>query len=162
MHESVMNFVRRSVERHDVGNASPVLEVGGYDVNGSVRQFFSGGYVSIDMRDGPGVDVVMNAHELGKHYDGIFEVVVCTEMLEHDDDPFLSLANMWTALKPGGLLILTCRGYDERGCFPVHDYPDDLWRFSVQGIERMLSAWHVIGIGPDPEAPGVFAEARRV
>src|ERR1700747_2459775 len=149
-----------------------VLEVGSLNVNGSARKFFTGRYFGTDMREGPGVDLVCNAHALmpplgslkgppaGRNYD----VVVCTEMLEHDDAPWDSILQMRLVIRDGGILLLTCRGYDERGCFPLHGYPEDLWRYSVQGVEALLRAfdWEPLELLADPQAPGVLAVARAV
>jgi SAM-dependent methyltransferase len=162
MHQSVMRFVEQVVADLDLASKD-VLEVGSLNVNGSVRRFFSGGsYVGVDMREGPDVDLVLNAHALYPHFASeSFDVVVSTEMLEHDDAPWISVLHMRDVIRSGGVLILTARGYDERGCFPLHSYPDDLWRFSVEGVRVMLerARWNVVRAEQDPEAPGVFAVA---
>ena len=77
-----------------------ILEVGSYDVNGSVRPLFSraGSYVGVDFRPGPGVDLTMNAHCL-KFPDRSFDLVISTEMLEHDDQFWVSLQEMGRVLK---------------------------------------------------------------
>jgi hypothetical protein len=163
MHPSVLRFVQGQVQLHELAERS-VLEVGSLNVNGSPRGFFSGPYKGVDMRAGPGVDEVVNAHDLSDQ-DGIpeggWDVIVCTEMLEHDDVPWVSLREMHAVCQEDGYLLLTCRGYDRRGCFPVHAYPMDFWRFSCDGISALLSwaGWHPIFIQADPEAPGVFAVA---
>lgn len=161
MHASVMWYVGKMIEYLDIKNDS-VLEVGSYDVNGSVRGLFAGEFVGSDMRAGPGVDVVAPAADL-PFDDKRFDVVVSTEMLEHDTLPWLSIAEMVRVVRPGGVLILTARGYDERGCFPVHDFPADHWRFSVGGMVAMLEHLGLQGVDAraDPEAPGVFACAKR-
>src|ERR1700741_1662508 len=101
------------------------LEVGSLNVNGSPRSLFSGKYYGVDMRPGPDVDVVVNAHDLWRVFpDQHFDVVVSAEMLEHDDAPWKSISEMRRVVREGGFLLLTCRGYDERGCFPLHSYPD--------------------------------------
>lgn len=158
MHPSVREFVTHTVDTWGLRDAS-VLEVGSLDVNGTVRDLFTGDYVGTDMRAGAGVDVVCDAHDLP--YGDEFGVIVCTEMLEHDSQPWVSLAKMHQAGRKDAHLILTCRGYDERGCFPLHDYPSDLWRFSGEGIEHLLghTGWTLVAVEPDPEAPGVFAHA---
>jgi hypothetical protein len=45
---------------------SRVLEVGSHDVYGTIRSCFGsvGDYVGIDLSPGPGVDLVLSAHEL--------------------------------------------------------------------------------------------------
>jgi len=162
MHPSVMEFIRYEVAALNLSERK-TLEVGSLNVNGSPRAYFTGEYLGVDMRDGPGVDRVCNAHDLSVESVGSFDVIVCTEMLEHDDAPWISLQEMVDVCRPGGYLLLTCRGFDARGCFPVHEYPHDLWRFSVAGIEALLTwaSWEILLVKTDPEAPGVFAVATR-
>jgi SAM-dependent methyltransferase len=159
MHRSVLDFIRVEVASRNLSDRS-VLEVGSLNVNGSARSYFSGEYWGVDMRPGSGVDEVLNAHDL-RDADGPFDVIVCTEMLEHDDAPWISLRQMAGACAPGGHLLVTARGYDHRGCFPVHGYPHDLWRFSCAGLEALLhhTGWQPELIKADPEVPGVFAIA---
>lgn len=86
-----------------------VLEVGSLDINGSVRQFFEEcDYFGIDLGPGPGVDLVIAAHELWMTE--TYDVVICSEALEHDRYWELSLEQMWTNLKSGGLFVFTCAG----------------------------------------------------
>lgn len=163
MHASVMAWAADQVDRHALAGLS-VLEVGSLDVNGSVRSLFSGEYLGVDMRDGPGVDQVVNAHALEAAFPPdrrAFDVVVSTEMLEHDAAPWVSVEQMRRVSRDDAWLLLTARGYDERGCFEVHDYPDDLWRFSVNGMRHLLArcGWRAVSVAADPECPGVLAVA---
>lgn len=162
MHQSVLDWCQSMADTYDLADKS-VLDVGSLDVNGSPRSIFTGKYHGLDMQGGPGVDEVGNAHNLILHT-GSWDVIVCTEMLEHDSLPWISLQEMRSAVKEGGYLILTTRGYDERGCFPVHGYPEDHWRYSVSGLTHLLvwSCWKPIEVVPDPEAPGVLSIARAV
>jgi SAM-dependent methyltransferase len=161
MHPSVMAFASEAVDHYALRDLT-VLEVGSYNVNGTVRDLFAGPYLGVDMRPGPGVDEVCNSRAL-RTLGRTFDVVVSTEMLEHDPLPWVSIRQMADVLHPGGILLLTARGYDERGCFPVHDYPDDLWRFSVEGIVHLLTGcgFDVLEAFSDPEEPGVFAVGRK-
>lgn len=162
MHPSVQNFVGAVVAEHQLAERS-VLEVGSLDVNGSVRSYFTGAYHGIDMREGPGVDQVLLASEVWVHYPLSYDVVLSTEVLEHDPEPWLSLASMMHATKPEGRLILTARGFDERGAFPVHGFPQDHFRYSVTGMTCLLerTGWTQVEVEKDPEFPGVFATALR-
>ncbi len=157
MHESVHSWVADTVAIDGLAGLS-TLEVGSLDVNGSVRQWFSGPYVGVDMRDGPGVDQVANAHEL-PFADASFDVVVSTEMLEHDTAPWLSLPEMGRVLKHGGHLLITARG---NGC-SVHDYPGDLWRFLPDSgpVLAELAGCEVIEVQEDALLPGIFLHAVR-
>jgi SAM-dependent methyltransferase len=133
------------------------------DVNGSVRGLFDGvtRYVGIDFREGPGVDRIMDAHHL-EFGDSEFDVVISTEMLEHDSAFWLSLQEMGRVLRLGGLLIITARG---NGFIP-HGYPHDYWRFMPQSVEHLLAlaGCEVLEALEDwqPGHPGIFALGRRV
>src|SRR5215510_8838114 len=125
MHQSVLEWVSGITRRYDFAGQE-VLEVGSLNINGSVRPFFEGAgtYTGIDLREGPDVDLVMNSHDL-QFPDESFDLVISTEMLEHDDRFWASLEEMGRVLKKEGLLIITARG---NGFMP-HEYPHDYWRF---------------------------------
>lgn len=168
MHESVMKWTAQVIKKHIAPlDGLIVLEVGSYNVNGSVRPLFdaSADYIGVDSREGPGVDVMMNAHDLynqGKAIgfsNNVIDVIVCTEMLEHDSDPFASMAEMGRVLKPQGHLIITARGNG----FPLHEYPDDHWRFMPSSFKILfeLAGCELIECKEDPQAPGVFGYGRK-
>jgi len=165
MHPSVMEWVSKKVEQYNL--AAPrncVLEVGSRNVNGSVRPIFNGvrQYVGVDLVAGPDVDVVLNAHQLTSGFVGrSFDVVVSTEMLEHDCEFWTSLTMMGEVLKPGGFLLLTARGNG----FWVHNYPADYFRFLPQSFHHLLSlaGCEVLEITEDwyPGHTGVFGLGRK-
>jgi SAM-dependent methyltransferase len=137
--------------------SKPTLEVGSLDVNGSVRGLFMGSYTGVDFRDGPGVDIVMNGHAL-TFPDRSFDVVVSTEMLEHDDAFWLSMAEMGRVLRPGGHLLLTTRGNG----FKRHGHPFDYWRFMPDSGALLmgLAGCHLLESVADPRDPGIFVHGR--
>lgn len=86
--------------------ALTVIEIGGRNVNGTVRDLFPGShYTAIDRVPGSGVDVVADGAtwKPPKQVD----VVVCCEVLEHTPTAEQIVANARQMLKPGGLLLLT-------------------------------------------------------
>lgn len=154
MHGSVMAWV----SAQSIGLGGRTLEVGSYDVNGSVRGLFPGEYVGVDMRPGPGVDIVATADAL-PFPDASFDVVVSTEMLEHDPSPWRSLAEMGRVLRPGGHLLLTTRGNG----FGEHLEPSDYWRFmpASRPLLLALAGCEPLVMDLDPEVPGVFVHGIR-
>lgn len=160
MHASVMAFVERKARVHEIVRGS-VLDVGSYDVNGNVRGLFGGArYVGIDMRPGPNVDRVVDAHDLVETFGPeSFDTVVCCEMLEHDPEFWTSLAQMGAVLKHGGRMLLTTRGIG----FPLHEYPDDLWRFTVSAGRRLgaIAGLVDVEVTEDMQAPGIFVDGRK-
>jgi O-antigen biosynthesis protein len=128
LHEQVLQFVK---------TAKPggyLLEVGSYDVNGSVRQVVDVS-IGIDIREGPGVDLVLDANDLVEHFgEGAFDSIVSAEMLEHCENWRGAINNMWGVLKDGGMLVLTA-------CAPGkgrHDYPADYWRFTPKDLAKIF------------------------
>jgi SAM-dependent methyltransferase len=162
MHPSCLEWVGQKVREWDLAHGQ-ILEVGSYDVNGTVRPHFDQRhYVGVDMQPGPGVDETAIATDL-PWGPSSFDVVVSTEMLEHCDRPWVAVAEMARVLRPGGYLILTARGYDERGCWEVHGYPEDFYRFSARAMETLLdlAGLRALEITTDPEGPGWFCLASK-
>lgn len=157
MHDSVMTWIAGQIAGHGLASRR-TLEVGSLDVNGSVRAMFAGEYTGIDMRPGPGVDVVGTADAL-PFDDASFDVVVSTEMLEHDPTPWLSLAEMRRVLRPAGHLLLTTRGNG----FGEHHEPSDYWRFMPESRRLLLelAGCELLDQALDPEVPGIFVHGVR-
>lgn len=104
MHKEALDFVRRN--RH----AIDVLEFGSYNVNGGVRELFAGcNFLGVDVRPGPGVDIVADAATFDSK-GRLFDVIVCTEVFEHAKDWRLIIAKSFYLLRDGGKLIITAAG----------------------------------------------------
>jgi len=86
-----------------------VIEIGSYDVNGGVRRIFDGAaeYVGVDLKTGPGVDVVSFGHNVTLP-DASFDAAVSGECFEHDPHWRDTFANMIRMTRPGGLVAFTC------------------------------------------------------
>lgn len=99
------------VEKHAPRDAQIILDIGGRDINGTTRPIFkdAGKYVSMDLYDGPGVDIVGDASK-PLLFPYLFDVVVCAEVFEHADTWPKIVENAFHALRPGGLFIATMAG----------------------------------------------------
>ena len=85
-----------------------VLEVGSLDINGSVRELFSGcDYTGVDLQLGPGVDLARQG-QLVDFPSGHFDTVISAECLEHNPYWRETLANMLRMARPGGLVLVSC------------------------------------------------------
>jgi len=63
-----------------------------------------------------------------------FDVVLCTEVLMHVDEPRRALQEIWRVLKPNGTLVLTTTFL-----YPTNEFPRDHWRFNHRGNRLMLT-----------------------
>lgn len=106
MHPAARAFVAHILQGTTWGR---VVEVGGRNINGSIRDLVHRQiYLSIDLEDGPEVDVVGDCRSWAPPWPA--DLVVCCEVLEHADDPKGVTAACVSYLTPGGRLVLTCAG----------------------------------------------------
>lgn len=155
MHESVLDFVKRSTRKLPAG--ARVLDVGSLDINGSAREVLpdAAEYVGLDLDPGPGVDIVGDAHELDQLLEtGSFDIVLCLEMLEHDSAPWLTVRQLARMVRPGGLVLISARGNG----FPEHN-PPDRWRFMRAGMLALLEDGGLVvrRMTGDPQVSGWLA-----
>lgn len=97
------------VEQFATDDPLSVLDIGGRNVNGSVRDLFpNADYTALDILPGEGVDIVANAASWTP--DRVYDLVVCTEVFEHTDEWLQILEVAAAACRPGGRIVLTMAG----------------------------------------------------
>lgn len=108
MHQAQRDFCTRVKENlPEYFSGVSVIDFGSLNINGDNRYLFNDYiYTGVDIGEGTNVDVVCRASQY-KPKEKV-DVVISTEMLEHDEQWKESLLNMVQVLKSGGLLILTC------------------------------------------------------
>lgn len=92
--------------------------------------------VSVDAKRGPGVDVVVDVHELTRAIaPATANAVICTSLLEHVTRPWLVVAQIAAVLVRGGVCLLTAP-------WQYNDHPDplDCYRFSPDGLRGLVGA----------------------
>ena len=154
-------FGAKSLAPDEVRGAA-VIEVGSYDVNGSLRPILQAwgplSYVGVDLVPGPGVDVVCPAEELAARFGAeSFDLVVSTEMVEHVRDWRAVFTNMMALCRPGGLVLVTTRSPG----YPYHAWPHDFWRYDEADMRTIFAGWDDVQVERDPSRPGVFVKARK-
>jgi SAM-dependent methyltransferase len=114
-------FVERVKQKYpEYFTGVKVLDCGSLDINGNNRiHFHISDYLGIDLHQGRNVDRVCRVHEFKG---GNFDVVISTEMLEHDKFWKESLAAMYSLLRDDGLLVITAAttGREEHGTYRHH------------------------------------------
>lgn len=119
-----------------------VLDIG---AGGSSYDRFFPNRISIDIDPKRNPDIVADAHDL-PFSDEEFEMILCTEVLEHLKDPRRAIAEMRRVLKRGGKVIVTTRFV-----YPIHDSPHDYWRFTKYGLEELFKEWEVVECAAETE-----------
>lgn len=86
---------------------------------------------TLDIAPAPGVDHVGTAEQtdLG---DGSFDLVLCTQVIEHTLDPYAAMRELFRVVRPGGYLLWTVPHI-----WFYHPHPTDNWRFTPEGVVRI-------------------------
>ena len=132
---SASNFAERYL---DVNDTLHILDVGSYDINGTLKEVFSSSnwkYIGMDIEDGPNVDVVYNNKGIFPFDDNSFDVVVSSSTFEHDTKFWITFSQMVRTTKNGGLIFI-----DTPSSGPIHKFPLDCWRFYPDAY-KALSDW---------------------
>jgi SAM-dependent methyltransferase len=107
--------------------------------------------IGLDIRPGPEVDVVGDAHNLPFENEK-FDNILCTEVLEHLHSPHLAIAEMRRVLKRGGKLILTARFI-----YPLHNIPNDYYRFTKYGLRYLFKEWEILDLKEEVDTQKTLA-----
>ena len=73
--------------------------------------------------------------------DDYFDMVVCTEVLEHTLNPFSAVKEIYRILKPGGLVFISTPFN-----FRIHGPLPDCWRFSEHGLRALLEEFEILSL----------------
>ncbi len=110
------------------------LQVAGQEDFADLRPLFPNkSFVGCDFRAGLGVDLVLDLREIALP-DETAGSILSFDTLEHVENPFQAISEMYRVLKPGGLLVIS-----SVMDFPIHDYPSDYWRYTPEAFKTILA-----------------------
>ena len=93
-------------------------------------------YRSLDIEERvAGVDFIADVMDMAPVEAGTFDVVLCSQVLEHVRDPALALSEIHRVLAPEGRLVLTVPFLSR-----LHEVPNDYFRFTEYGLRHLLEA----------------------
>lgn len=100
-------------------------------------------YVGVDIVPHPAADLVGRVEELPVE-DASFDVVLCTQVLEHCDDPARAVAELRRVTAPGGRVLASTHGVQV-----YHPSPHDFWRWTHSGLGRLFeegASWESVRV----------------
>jgi len=103
-----------------------------------------GEYVGVDPVH-PGAELKGSVEDLPVA-DGSFDVVLCSQVLEHCDDPDRAVRELRRVTAPGGRVLASTHGV-----MVYHPNPQDLWRWTHAGLERLFGRngeWSSLSVVP--------------
>ena len=102
-------------------------------------------YVGVDVVENPAADVHGSVEALPVP-DASFEVVLCTQVLEHTGDPDQAVAELYRVAAPGGRVLVSTHGVQV-----YHPAPEDHWRWTHSGLELLFlrnGPWRSVEVFP--------------
>jgi SAM-dependent methyltransferase len=135
-------WMRAEAERSD---GARVLDVGS-----GVKPYFpffepyAKEFVSVDIEN-PAADLQGAVEDLPVP-DASFDVVICNQVLEHCADPAQAVRELRRVVAPSGRVLASTHGVQV-----YHPAPDDLWRWTHAGLERLFADngdWRSVAVTP--------------
>jgi len=102
-------------------------------------------YIGVDPVDNPRAELKGAVEDLPVE-DGSFDVVLCSQVLEHCDDPAMAVSELHRVTAPGGRVLLSTHGVQV-----YHPSPADYWRWTHAGLEKVLrenAEWASVRVSP--------------
>jgi SAM-dependent methyltransferase len=89
-------------------------------------------YIGLDVVPTPSADVVGVVEEMPLD-SGRFDLVLCTQVLEHCDEPARAVSELRRVTAPGGRVLASTHGVQV-----YHPSPHDYWRWTHEGLARLF------------------------
>jgi SAM-dependent methyltransferase len=89
-------------------------------------------YVGVDVVENPAADLLGSVEALPVE-DASFDLVLCTQVLEHCDDPAQAVRELRRVTAPGGRVLASTHGVQV-----YHPSPQDYWRWTHAGLQRLF------------------------
>jgi len=136
-----------------------VVDIGGLDVNGTLRNFFverGMKYICIDMESHPSVDIVIKPGEKLTFENQSVDLIVSTSSFEHDPLFWMTFKEMCRIVKLGGFIYINA---PSNGVY--HCHPGDNWRFYADAGQA-LAYWSGVQISNEDIFPVKVLESFHV
>jgi len=137
--EDVSNFLKIGGEKFDSDGVT-VLDIAPQDHEGANPYFSKASVETLDIDTESGATYIAdlcsnNESIIPSNY---FDVVVCTEVLEHTLQPFDAVKEIQRILKPGGTALVSVP-YN----FRIHGPLPDCWRFTEHGLRALFKDFEI-------------------
>jgi SAM-dependent methyltransferase len=110
--------------------------------------FFAGvasEYLGVDVVENPAAELLGSVEALPVP-DGGFDLVLCTQVLEHCDDPAQAVRELRRVTAPGGRVLASTHGVQV-----YHPSPVDYWRWTHEGLRKLFddnASWLRLTVEP--------------
>ncbi len=143
--EFIRNGVKELIQKsskHDDYNIK-VLDIAPQVHNGAKEFFIKSQLFTLDIDKNSGADYIVDLCENNSSIipSDHFDLIICTEVLEHTLNPFDAVNEIYRILKPSGLAYVSTP-FNLR----IHGPLPDCWRFTEHGLRSLFRSFSNIEI----------------
>ncbi len=136
------HYLNQFIAESRDGIRGRTLEIGGLPLNRQrYRLAQAAPFVTVDLNENSGADVVGDVHDRSLFQPGSFDAILAFNVLEHCPDPRRVVDNVHAWLKPDGLFLCMVPNAQR-----VHGAPRDYWRPLPDGVASLVAAFQQIEI----------------
>jgi SAM-dependent methyltransferase len=132
--KSINDFICHNSKKYDYDGIR-VLDIAPQIHEGAKAYFKKAEIETLDIDPASDATYIADITQYNKNLKNeIFDVIVCTEVLEHTLDFFSAMEEIYRLLKFSGVLLLTVPFN-----FRIHGPLPDCWRFTEHGLRALLA-----------------------
>ncbi|MDD5673382.1 MAG: methyltransferase domain-containing protein [Chitinivibrionales bacterium] len=137
--KSVASFLRHCAKKYDFNGR--LLDIAPQDHAGASPFFRKATIETLDINPNSGATYILDLCKCNRHVitGGRFDLIVCTEVLEHTLNPFSAVKEINRLLKQGGLALISTPFN-----FRIHGPLPDCWRFTEHGLRALFAKFKII------------------
>ncbi len=134
VHETMIRFLREVAPKYASGD---LLDIGcGLKPYQSIFAPFVSKHIGVDLETSPHgtdrIDLIGSAYATNVAGESC-DVVLCSEVLEHLEEPLAAVKEMNRVLNPGGVAIVTVPFF-----WHIHEEPRDFYRYTEYGLRYLF------------------------
>jgi len=139
---NVSDFIKYQANIFDSSSVK-LLDIAPQDHAGARQFFIKSQLLTADINEKSGANYIIDICQNNEVNvpSATFDIIVCTEVLEHTLNPFAAINEIYRLLKHGGVLLMSTP-FD----FRIHGPLPDCWRFTEHGIKALLNDFETIEI----------------
>jgi ubiquinone/menaquinone biosynthesis C-methylase UbiE len=140
--KNVKEFLKQQANIYDSENLI-LLDIAPQNHNGAREYFNKSKIFTADINPKSGANYIVDICQNNSAIidDNKFDIVICTEVLEHTLNPFNAINEIYRITKKDGVLLLSTPFN-----FRIHGPLPDCWRFTEHGLRYLLNNFATIEI----------------
>jgi len=140
LRENIDRTVFNAAEKYDSPELR-ILDIAPQVHEGARKYFHLAEIFTLDIDPDSGADYICDLANCDTISNDTFDLIFCTEVLEHTNDPFGSVSEIYRILRPMGMVIATTPFN-----FRIHRPLPDNWRFTEHGLRLLFKKFKSLEI----------------